>query len=203
MSTPKTQRTPTERHTAFINGLLRHGANLSSPDRNTAAQARKVLAQLRRFATTGRYEPAAFEVVFDHEPPPREETVWLTVAGLFALNPHPPETGTARKPLGKALGMLKDTRYSDGAHRRLQQLTAGDIAALPQHLRTTLRLLSSHSIAVDFHTLLADLLTLLGPDSDTTQIKQIQWRWAREFHAHTTTTKPQSTDDATSGDDSP
>lgn len=179
----KTQPSLEQRRRAFVASLYRLGKDLDPPTSPArVARARRTLAQLRRLVTSPRYEPEAFAVVFDHNPPKTEEHVWMTVAGLFALNPRLPNGTEARQSLSAALGTLNRRQESDSGQKRLRQLLASTPDALPVHLRTTLQLLAGHSIPVDFDILMGDLVVLLNPAGDAGSAAKIRWQWARAFH---------------------
>lgn len=168
-----------QRRREFIEELERLSAQARSANKHVASPARRTLAQLRRTVTGQRHEHGALKVVFDHQPPRAEERIWLTVAGLFSLNP---QADGRRLSLGAALQRLDQQHPSDTAEKRLRQLLAADAHSLPQHLRSTLRLLASHDIPVDFHALLGDAIVLLGPDRDEDKAREVHWNWASDFH---------------------
>ncbi|PRX43583.1 CRISPR type I-E-associated protein CasB/Cse2 [Prauserella shujinwangii] len=168
-----------QRRQEFVKHLERLAHDLSSGTDHRIRAARRTLAQLRRSATGQLDEHEALALVFEHHAPRQEERIWLTVAGLFALNPR---IDGHRLRLGAALGELERRQPRGTAQKRLRQLLAADTGALPQHLRTTLQLLANHDIRVDFYTLLDDAVTLLDPHHDEQRGRDIRWRWARDFH---------------------
>ncbi|WP_406691499.1 type I-E CRISPR-associated protein Cse2/CasB [Saccharopolyspora sp. ID03-671] len=173
-----------QRRREFIDHLQLLAWNLTSGRPHLVSEARRTLAQLRRSITEHRHEHDALALVFEHQPPRAEEQAWLTIAGLFALAP---QTGGSRLPLGAALQQLDRQRASGTAQKRLRQLLAADAHSLPQHLRSALRLLANDGITVNFHALLDDLVILLHPVHDENKTRDVQWRWARDFHRKTST----------------
>ncbi|AYY13727.1 type I-E CRISPR-associated protein Cse2/CasB [Actinobacteria bacterium YIM 96077] len=171
-----------ERRHRLVEGLYQLGKDLSSDQRHQVAHARKTLAQLRRVAVADRYEHGAYELVFRHDPPEKEQRVWLMVAGLYALNPRP-HPGKSRLPLCAALGKLakvNDGKYASSAQRRMQQLLTADTDRLSQDVRASLQMLDAHELPVNFHHLLRDLLVLLNADDE--RASDVRMRWARQFH---------------------
>ncbi|GAA4618676.1 type I-E CRISPR-associated protein Cse2/CasB [Saccharopolyspora hordei] len=167
------------RRKAFVDHLGSLANDLTSGKKGDAQAARRKLAQLRRSVTGNRYENEALATVFECGPPQDEEHIWLFIAGLFALNP---QNGSSGLPLGTALRELDRQRVSSTAQKRLRQLLAADAHALPHHLRQSLQLLASHDIAVDFHALLDDAVTLMRRPRDEERARDVRWKWARDFH---------------------
>jgi CRISPR system Cascade subunit CasB len=168
-----------ERRRAFVDSLYRLHTGLSSSNQHQAAVSRQALARLRRSLTGSRHQVEAYEYVFAHDPPEREQDIWLLVAGLFALNPQPkPRTGPGRS-IGASMGELNATRPT--ATRHFTQLLAREHDALPHHLRQTVRLLATHPISIDYAQLLDDLVVLLSTSTSDTA-HRTRLRWARDFH---------------------
>ncbi|GGI97883.1 type I-E CRISPR-associated protein Cse2/CasB [Saccharopolyspora subtropica] len=180
-----------QRRRAFIDKLDRLARDLASGDKHLVGQARRSFAQLRRSVSGQRYEHEAMSLIFEFDPPREEEQIWLTIAGLFALNP---QTSSAPLRLGAALRRLDQRRPGTTAQKRLRQLLAADANSLPQHLRSTLQLLASHDIVVDFRSLLDDAVTLLRPHRDEEQERNTRWRWARDFHRQENTNTTNNND---------
>lgn len=173
-----------QRRGAFVGQLEQLARDLASEKEHRAQPARRKFAQLRRSLTGQRYEHEPMALLFEFDPPREEEEVWLTIAGLFALNPRP---GEERLRLGAALGRLNVMRPGTTGQKRLRQLLAADANSLPQHLRSTLQLLASHNIAVDFRSLLNDAVTLLLPHRESEEKRRkVRWQWARDFHRRNT-----------------
>ncbi|TVT22899.1 type I-E CRISPR-associated protein Cse2/CasB, partial [Amycolatopsis rhizosphaerae] len=74
------------RRRPFVDSLYRYHHALDS-DTHDAAEARRVLARLRRSFAGPRQEADAYDAVFPYNPPEDEQDVWLLLAGLFALHP--------------------------------------------------------------------------------------------------------------------
>lgn len=184
-----------QRRQAFIGTLESHARNLASGDKYQVQQARSTFALLRRSISGQRIEHEAMALVFEFEPPRDEERTWLTIAGLFALNP---QTGAERLRLGAALRRLNRKRSQSTAQKRLRQLLAADENALPHQLRSVLQLLAGDDIPVDFRSLLDDAVTLLHPHRSEESARDVRWRWARDFHRYDENT---DTDNASQEDD--
>ncbi|MEU3273287.1 type I-E CRISPR-associated protein Cse2/CasB [Saccharomonospora sp. NPDC006951] len=189
------QLPPPHRRGEFIAHLEKLARQLNSDNQHVVSAARRTLAQLRRSVTGQRHEHDALAVVFEHQPPRDEENSWLLVAGLFALNAR--ERKSPRLPLGRALRELDSRRDGITAQTRLRQLLAADEQTLPQHLRSTLRLLADHGITVDFHSLLDNVIVLLNPEEDEENRRDVKWKWATDFHR-----QPSSSKKTNGGDDS-
>ncbi|WP_433687826.1 type I-E CRISPR-associated protein Cse2/CasB [Micromonospora carbonacea] len=165
----------TQRREGFVRSLygLHHALTSDNPRRS--GEARRVLARLRRSFVGGRQEAEAYDVVFPHEPPEREQKMWLLVAGFFALHPH---GNTARgRSFGAAMRELVEKRPS--AARRFTQLLTIDPPALPHHLRQAVQLLRACDVAIDYHRLLADLVEM---QESADQAHRVRLRWAQHYH---------------------
>ncbi|WP_432050209.1 type I-E CRISPR-associated protein Cse2/CasB [Verrucosispora sp. NA02020] len=171
-----------QRRDAFVRSLYGLHYAVDSGNPHKSGEARRTLARLRRSFTGGRQEAEAYDVVFPHDPPEREQQVWLLVAGLFALHPQ----GTARgHGLGLAMRNLVEKRST--AARRFTQLLSVDPPALPHYLRQAIQLLRAEDVAVDFHRLLADLVDM---QESAEQAHRTRLRWAREYHRPKRPTTP-------------
>lgn len=197
MTTVQTPRVH-ERRRVFVEQLDQLARDLISDDAWRVQQARRVFAELRRSLGDRGYAPEATGLLFDFDPPREEERIWLAVAGMFAL--HPQISGE-RSRLGAALARLERQRPGGTAHKRLRQLLAADANALPQHLRSTIRLLAAHEIPVDFRALLEDLVVLLNPRHTEDDGRDVRWQWARDFHRHARKNAETDNDDDTSQED--
>lgn len=174
-----TTTTLQDRRRAFVDSLYHLQSGLSSSNTHQASASRQALARLRRTFTGSRQQVEAYEYVFAHDPPEREQDVWLLVAGLFALHPQARPRTRFRRSVGASMGELNATRPT--AERHFTQLLAREPDALPHHLRQAVRLLATHAVPVDYTQLLDDLVILLGaPSSDMAHRTRL--RWAREFH---------------------
>jgi len=180
VSTPVAQR-----RDGFISALYALNAGLESSIPKRRAEARQVLARLRRSLVTARPEPAAYEVVFRHDPPESEQDAWILVAGLFAL--HPKASRRGDRSIGTAMQALQEKR-GDSATRRFEQLLGRDRAGLPHHLRQIVRLLAAEGIPVNYAALLDDLVVLMGDKYSEETAHRIRLRWARDFHRKRKTT---------------
>lgn len=164
-----------ERRRAFVQELHRlHWAHASDNQR-LSGDARRTLARLRRSFASPVQQAEAYEFVFPHDPPKREQELWLLVAGLFALHPH---GNTARgRTVGGAMRLLADERVS--AQRRFTQLLSVDPQHLPYYLRQMIQLLRSGDVAIDYHRLLTDLVSIsFGPETP----HEVRLRWARDYY---------------------
>jgi CRISPR system Cascade subunit CasB len=175
MSTPYADR----RHN-FIASLYRLGYGLDSPNPAVASHSRRALAELRRGMAGGRHQYDAFQYLVDHDPPESEQDTWLLVASLFALNPSA-RPATKRATLATAMGRLARQR-GPAVTRRFTQLLAQDVHALPHHLRQCVRLLASGSTALNYETLLDDLVVLTNARSNPDDAHRIRLRWTRDYH---------------------
>ncbi|WP_052372628.1 type I-E CRISPR-associated protein Cse2/CasB [Amycolatopsis taiwanensis] len=164
----------------FVDSLYRYNAALGG-ERHHAAEARRVLARLRRSFAGPRQEAEAYDVVFQHDPPEIEQEIWLLLAGLFALHPQPRPRGDKHGSLGTAMQELARQR-GDTVDRRFQQLLATDRYALPHYLRQAVQLLRADNVAVDYTRLLDDLVVILGPHSQDEDVRRTRLRWARDYH---------------------
>lgn len=164
-----------ERRRAFVRHLygLYHALSSDNNPRRSA-EARQMLARLRRAFAGQQQEAEAYDVVFPHDPPVGEQELWLLVAGLFAIHPH---GNTARgRSIGGAMRLLADERSS--TRRRFTQLLSVDPPAMPHYLRQTIQLLRSGDVAVDYHLLLADLVAMRSRE----EAHRVRLRWARDYH---------------------
>jgi CRISPR system Cascade subunit CasB len=164
-----------ERRRNFVQELYRLHRALTSQNPRLSGEARRTLARLRRSFNGPRQEAEAYDIVFPHDPPQREQELWLLVAGLFALHPHG-DTAKGRT-VGGAMRLLADGRVS--AQRRFTQLLSVDPRHLPHYLRQMIQLLRSGDVAVDYHRLLADLVLI---DSSREAAHKVRLRWARDYH---------------------
>jgi CRISPR system Cascade subunit CasB len=176
----ETPETPQQRRRLFVDSLYRYHASLEGA-RPHAAEARRVLARLRRSLAGPQQETEAYDVVFAHDPPESEQEVWLLLAGLFALHPQPRPRADKRGSIGSAMRELAQRR-GDSVNRRFQQLLATDPDALPHYLRQSVQLLRSDNVAVDYSQLLDDLVIVLGPHSRDDDVRRVRLRWARDYH---------------------
>ncbi|MCX9191432.1 type I-E CRISPR-associated protein Cse2/CasB [Carbonactinospora thermoautotrophica] len=191
-----------DKRTAFVTTLYELYQGLDHPRR--AAESRRVLARLRRSFAGARQEAEAYDVVFRHDPPEREQEMWLLVAGLFALHPQP--SGNGRDTLGKAMRHLalppgERTRKAS-VNRRFTQLLAVDRDALPHYLRQAVQLLRAENVPLDYARLLDDLVDLLAGDEDAAH--RVRLAWARDYHRpeqarQADDTAEETTDHATTG----
>lgn len=186
-SQPAEPDTPRQRRRLFVDSLYRCHAALGG-ERRRAAEARRVLARLRRSFAGPRQEAEAYDVVFQYNPPESEQEIWLLLAGLFALHPQPRPSGDKRGSLGSAMRELAKRRGTS-ADRRFQQLLAADRNALPHYLRQAVQLLRTDNVALDYDRLLEDLITVLGPQSRDIDGRRTRLRWARDYHRQTDTEK--------------
>jgi CRISPR system Cascade subunit CasB len=170
----------TEHRNAFVDYLYGLGAAVDSPNTAQQASARRTLAILRRGFTGGRQEIEAYDVVFDHDPPPAEQHVWLLVAGLFAVYPHRHPSPGARRTLAGALGQLALDR-GESVQRRFLQLVSVSSGALPHYARQAVQLLRTTGIPLDYRQLLPDLIALMD-DTRPERAHRIRLDWARAFH---------------------
>ncbi|MFI9531465.1 type I-E CRISPR-associated protein Cse2/CasB [Micromonospora rosaria] len=179
-----------QRREAFVRGLYGLHYAVTSDNPRRSGEARQTLARLRRSFVGGRQQAEAYDVVFPYQPPEREQELWLLVAGLFALHPH---GDTARnRSLGTAMRDLVAGRPS--AARRFTQLLSVDLDGLPHYLRQTVQLLRAGDIALDYHRLLTDLVTMQGPGQAA---QKIRLGWARDYH------RPQRTHQPTTAETEP
>lgn len=164
-----------ERRRAFVRKLYWLHRALTSEDYRLSGEARRTLARLRRsFASPGQ-QAEAYDVIFPHDPPQREQELWLLVAGLFALHPH---GNTARgRTVGEAMRLLPDERVS--AQRRFTQLLSVNPQHLPYYLRQMIQLLRSGDVAIDYHQLLTDLVSI---NSGREKAHKVRLRWARDYY---------------------
>ncbi|MFC0529057.1 type I-E CRISPR-associated protein Cse2/CasB [Phytohabitans kaempferiae] len=166
--------TPDSRRRAFVRHLYGVHNALNSGNPRHCAEARQTLARLRRAFSGQRHEAEAYDVVFPHNPPEREQELWLLVAGLFALHPH--ANNAAGRSIGSAMRLLVADRPS--AARRFTQLLSVDPAAMPHYLRQTIQLLRSDDVSIDYQLLLDDLVKMRTPG----EAHKVRLRWARDYH---------------------
>ncbi|HKS45437.1 MAG TPA: type I-E CRISPR-associated protein Cse2/CasB [Amycolatopsis sp.] len=193
---PTEPNTPQQRRWLFVNSMYRYHDALTADPRQ-AAEARRVLARLRRSFAGPRQEAEAYDVVFEHDPPEAEQEIWLLVAGLFALHPQPRPRKDTRGSIGTAMRALSQPP-TESTTRRFQQLLAVDRNALPHYLRQCVQMLRTKNVAVDYDQLLDDLVVVLGPYSRDEEVRRVRLRWARDYHR-----KPRAGQDATTKVESP
>jgi CRISPR system Cascade subunit CasB len=172
-----------ERRTAFVTYLHRLHRGLESDEPWRLAEARRDLARFRRYFSGPRQEAEAFAIVFAHDPPPREERVWVLLGALFAAHRHPyrrPASGSRRPTLGSSMQQLKNKR-GDSIDRRFVQLVSVDGAALPYYLHQAVQLLRADRIQVDYWRLFDDLLKLLSEDADDDTAQSVRLAWSRDY----------------------
>lgn len=180
-----------ERRRAFVAHLYSLHAALTSDNPRHCGEARRTLARLRRCFSGPRHEAEAYDIIFPHDPPQREQQLWLLVGGLFGLHPH---GNTAKgRTVGGAMRLLADERVS--AQRRFTHLLCVDPQHLPHYLRQMIQLLRSGDIAIDYHRLLTDLVLI---NTGRHAAHEVRLRWARDYHRHRLPgTRSLETDDAT------
>jgi CRISPR system Cascade subunit CasB len=106
-----------------------------------------------------------------------DETVYYTVASLFAMHPAPGGRGN----LGYTLKELERTTGQSGGEgvssveRRLLTLLKSDAGTLPEHLRQVISLASSNDLPINWDALLWDLKRWNLDD------RRVQKRWAESF----------------------
>lgn len=162
---------------AFITHLYELGDALERDGHDTA-QARRVLAQLRRSLTHG-YQPAAWQLVIEHSPPESEEQAWLLVAGLFATHPSPLTPRSDRLSLGAALQATGDHSATE---RRLQQLISVGPDSIDHYVRQALHVARAHNAPVDYLGLLNELIVLRAEPLNSQRSHRVRMQWARDFH---------------------
>ncbi|WP_329348883.1 type I-E CRISPR-associated protein Cse2/CasB [Streptomyces sp. NBC_01261] len=169
----------------FVTHLYGLHRTISSDNRHAVAEARRVMARLRRCFAGPRQEADAYETVFDFDPPEAEQHVWLLVAGLFALHPQPRlEKRHHRASIGTAMGILAHDR-GDSVRRRFTQLVSVEGPSLPHYLRQCVQLLSTAAVPLDYYRLLDELVELLTDDPygrNTQRRQRIRLTWARDYH---------------------
>lgn len=166
---------PDLRRQAFVRHLYGLHNALDSANPQRSGEARRSLARLRRAFAGRQQEAEAYDIVFPHDPPVDEQELWLLIAGLFALHPHP--NNARGRSLGGAMRLLVADRPS--AARRFTQLLSVDPAAMPHYLRQAIQLLRADGISVDYQLLLTDLIKMR---SSREEAHQVRLRWAREYH---------------------
>ncbi|MBQ1053449.1 type I-E CRISPR-associated protein Cse2/CasB [Micromonospora chalcea] len=178
--------TVAQRRQAFVRDLYGLHYAITSANPRRSGEARQKLARLRRSFAGQQQEAEAYDVVFPHEPPIREQDLWLLVAGLFALHPH---ADTVRgRSLGTAMQELVEERPS--AARRFTQLLSVDVAAMPHYLRQAIQLLRSAEVAIDYLRLLTDLAEMRQSREEA---HRIRLSWARDYHRPKRRPKPDQT----------
>lgn len=145
-----------ERRRAFVQELHRLHSAHTSDNHRLSGDARRTLARLRRSLAGPKQQAEAYDVVFPYDPPQQEQELWLLVAGLFAL--HPQGNIAKGRTVGGAMRLLADERVS--AQRRFTQLLSVDPQHLPYYLRQMVQLLRSGDVAIDYHRLLTDLVSI-------------------------------------------
>lgn len=168
-----------QRREEFIAHLYRLHYHLTSTNPRLQADARRILARLRRSAVGARQEVEAYEIVFAHNPPRAEEKSWLLIAGLFALHPQPFPTGPGSRTIGASMREL-ESRRGESATKRFLQLVSADSNALPHYLRQAVRLLDSSDVTLNYRRLLQDVHVLLSDDAIRAQ--EVRLEWARDFY---------------------
>ncbi len=157
---------------AFIDHLQR----LAETNRGALAELRRSLT----FApgTTPRVFPYVepFMARDEHPDSPRRRACYLT-AGLFAL--HPQQQATS---LGKAMGELfRQQDQSPSVEGRFIALLESDGETLAEPLRHCVSLLKAHDLAIDYRSLLVDLIIWLNP-TRLDDLDKLRCRWARDFY---------------------
>jgi CRISPR system Cascade subunit CasB len=188
--------TPLQRRKAFVNHLYGLHTRLVSDNHHQAAEARQVLARLRRAFNGPRQEAEAYDVVFHYDPPEAEQETWLLLAALFALHPQPRTRDTHLRTLGAAMGALAKRR-GESVNRRFVQLVSVDWAALRHYLRQAVQLLRSDGIPLDYQRLLEDLLVLQRDPRGGQQAHRVRLAWTREFHLAQRPQRPTTSDETT------
>lgn len=188
---PGQPATRQSRRQSFVDSLYRYHHALDSGSRG-AAEARRVLARLRRSFAGPRQEAEAYDAVFQYDPPEDEQDAWLLLAGLFALHSNNPPRGQERGSLGRPMRELAQTRGAS-VDPRFRQLLAADRNSLPYYLRQAVRLLHTANAVIDYKRLLDDLVILLGQRSAEEESRRVRLRWAREYHYRPDRTQPTST----------
>ncbi|GAA3762428.1 CRISPR system Cascade subunit CasB [Spinactinospora alkalitolerans] len=171
-----------QRRSGYVAELYKFGRALESKDRHQVATARRTLARLRRSLVDDRFLLDAMAIADEFDPPKggkRDETEpWLFTAGLYALHPLSPRDGDRRLPLGTAL-----RTYSARAsvQARLRQLLAADWPTLRNRLRQAVQMLGGSGIALDYRTLLDDLVVLHREPIGGVRVHTVHLRWASDF----------------------
>ncbi|WP_197319946.1 type I-E CRISPR-associated protein Cse2/CasB [Saccharomonospora sp. NB11] len=183
-----------DRRTKFIKRLYALGDTLER-DNGGAPHARQLLAQLRRSLTHG-YQPAAWNLVHEYDPPEPEEQTWVLVAGLFASHPSPLTPLSARLKLGAALQATGDHGATE---RRLQQLISVGPGSIDHYVRQAVRLIRAHQVPIDYQRLLNDLIVLRVEPLNSPRSHQIRMQWARDFHRARANAARQNNDELSEG----
>lgn len=153
-------------------------------------RARAELAKIRR-GVGKAFNADVFQVVAQHNVPPRHEDQASLIVSLFGFYPEPLKTDDStegeekviaesryRRTLGTSLRELKDANSdSDGPERRLRSLLQSDREDLGAKLRQVVSLLRSHEITIDWQQLLNDLIRW-----DDVK-RSVQKRWSQDFWA--------------------
>jgi CRISPR system Cascade subunit CasB len=161
---------------AFVDFLYGRYYALGSGDRQRSAEARRTLARLRRSSAGHQQEAEAYDIVFPHNPPEKEQEQWLLVAGLFALHPH--GNDARGRSIGRAMRLLVAKRPA--AARRFTQLLSVDRDALPHYLRQAVQLLRADGVPLDYHRLLVDLVKIM--QSPREEAHRVRLGWARDYY---------------------
>jgi CRISPR system Cascade subunit CasB len=145
------------------------------------------LAELRRsLSRPPGQDPASLRLVLPliHWVSEYEEWRYLLIAGLVALEPSGQLGANGDGPnLGSAFRQLAQTASEEATERRLIRLLDADQAALPHHLRQSIRQLNSAGVPWDAARLLSDLRFWTHPD------RFVQRAWARSFWGATQSTE--------------
>ncbi|PSK89411.1 CRISPR system Cascade subunit CasB [Murinocardiopsis flavida] len=169
---------PHERRKKFVTRLYKLGDSLDSANQYEVANARKILARLRRGLTDDRYAMHGFELLLPYKVLETQERHCLLVAGLFALNPTTARKDEQRWSLCAALA---DAGSSGSADARARQLIAAtEVGGTAYRLRQAVQLIggAQKRMPLDFESLLTDLIRL---DADETTARKVRLRWARDF----------------------
>ncbi|APU16636.1 MULTISPECIES: type I-E CRISPR-associated protein Cse2/CasB [Actinoalloteichus] len=178
MTTESIAVRPPRNRDVFVASLYRLHSGLNSTNAHRVADARRVLAALRRSLVSPHQASAAYDLVFGAEPAPGEQDAWLLTAGLFGIHPQ-------ARASGRTLGIAMRDLKGDGQgmiDRRFEQLLAVDRRNLPHYLRQAVRLLKSKQIALDYGRLLDDVAVLLDAGAAEEQKRRVRLAWARDFH---------------------
>lgn len=153
-----------------------------------AESNRGALAELRRSLT---FAPGTAPRVFpyvepfiaaDEHPDSARRQAHYLVAGFYAL--HPQQQGVT---LAKAMGILyRKQELSPSIESRFIALLESDSETLCEPLRHCITLLRSHELAIDYHSLLRDLIDWLNPVYPE-RLDKLRRRWATDFYRIATT----------------
>jgi CRISPR system Cascade subunit CasB len=184
MTAPASGQTVAGRRRQFVTFLYGIHKNLTADNRYAAADSRAILARLRRSFAGPRQQAEAYQVIFDFDPPEREQHVWLLVGGLFALHPRPrPASGERGMSIGAAMGTLAQAG-AGSASRRFMQLISVEHDALEYYLRQAVQLLRAGQAGVDYYRLIDELAVLLAADETgrhAERCQDIRIAWTRDF----------------------